>query len=149
MTAPLFQAHVLTLFPDMFPGPLGVSLTGKALSEGIWSLAAHDIRAHAHDKHRSVDDTPTGGGPGMVMRPDVLAAALDATAAGSTVPRVYLSPRGRRFDQAMAKSWAAAGGAVIVCGTARSRRSPRNWASATCWKAACSAWEVACASMPS
>ncbi len=114
--APLFQAHVLTLFPEMFPGPLGISLTGKALAEGIWSLRALDIRAHAHDKHRSVDDTPTGGGPGMVMRPDVLAAALDATATGSTLPRIYLSPRGRRFDQEMAKSWAAAGGVVIVCG---------------------------------
>lgn len=116
MTAPLFQAHVLTLFPEMFPGPLGVSLSGKALAEGTWTLSAHDIRAHAHDKHRSVDDTPTGGGPGMVMRPDVLASALDATATGSTLPRIYLSPRGRRFDQAMAKSWVAAGGVVIVCG---------------------------------
>ncbi|WP_119420368.1 tRNA (guanosine(37)-N1)-methyltransferase TrmD [Desertibaculum subflavum] len=118
MTAPLFRAVVLTLFPEMFPGPLGMSLAGKALADGIWSLEALDIRGFARDKHRSVDDTPMGGGPGMVMRPDVLAAALDSatTQVGPDVPRVYLSPRGRRFDQAMAQRWAAAGGVVLVCG---------------------------------
>lgn len=123
MSAPLFKAVVLTLFPEMFPGPLGMSLAGKALADGIWSLEALDIRGFARDKHRSVDDTPLGGGPGMVMRPDVLAAALDsATSAmelsgvGPDVPRVYLSPRGRRFDQAMAHRWAEAGGVVLVCG---------------------------------
>lgn len=118
MTAPLFRAVVLTLFPEMFPGPLGHSLAGKALADGIWTLEALDIRGFARDKHRSVDDTPMGGGPGMVMRPDVLSAALDSV--GSQVspelPRVYLSPRGRRFDQAMAHRWAEAGGVVLVCG---------------------------------
>lgn len=118
MTAPLFRAVVLTLFPEMFPGPLGMSLAGKALADGIWSLEALDIRGFARDKHRSVDDTPMGGGPGMVMRPDVLAAALDSatTEVGPDLPRVCLSPRGRRFDQEMAHRWAEAGGVVLVCG---------------------------------
>ena len=116
--APLFRAVVLTLFPEMFPGPLGHSLPGKALADGIWTLEALDIRGFARDKHRSVDDTPMGGGPGMVMRPDVLAAALDSAASqvSPDLPRVYLSPRGRRFDQAMAHRWAEAGGVVLVCG---------------------------------
>jgi len=118
MTAPLFRAVVLTLFPEMFPGPLGHSLAGRALADGIWTLEALDIRGFARDKHRSVDDTPMGGGPGMVMRPDVLSAALDSatTQVGPDIPRVYLSPRGRRFDQAMAHRWAEAGGVVLVCG---------------------------------
>lgn len=116
--SPLFRAVVLTLFPEMFPGPLGFSLAGKALADGIWTLEALDIRSFARDKHRSVDDTPMGGGPGMVMRPDVLSAALDSVSpkVGPEVPRVYLSPRGRRFDQEMAHRWAKAGGVVLVCG---------------------------------
>jgi tRNA (guanine37-N1)-methyltransferase len=112
-----WAATVLTLFPEMFPGPLGVSLAGKALADGIWSLDARDIRDHAADKHRSVDDTPAGGGPGMVLRADVLAAAIDATApAGDPRPRWLLSPRGKPFDQAMARSLAAGPGVVLIAG---------------------------------
>jgi tRNA (guanine37-N1)-methyltransferase len=117
MTAP-WTARVLTLFPEMFPGPLGHSLAGKALADGLWRLEALDIRAHAHDKHRVVDDTPAGGGPGMVMRPDVLAEALDANAppAGADWPVIYLSPRGRPFDQARARALAAGAGVTLICG---------------------------------
>jgi tRNA (guanine37-N1)-methyltransferase len=87
---------VLTLFPEMFPGPLGCSLAGRALHEGLWALDALDIRAFATDKHRSVDDTPAGGGAGMVMRADVVAAAIDAASERRPdLPRIYLSPRGR------------------------------------------------------
>lgn len=110
---------VLTLFPEMFPGSLGHSLAGKALERGTWSLDVQDIRDHGLGKHRTVDDTPSGGGPGMVMRPDVLAAAIDAALAapGRTGrPLVYLSPRGQVFDQAMARRWAEAGGVTLVCG---------------------------------
>ncbi len=116
---PAFAATVLTLFPEMFPGPLGVSLAGKALERGTWSLDVLDIRAHGLGKHRTVDDTPAGGGPGMVMRPDVLAAAIDAALADPVKagrPLAYLSPRGRVFDQAMARRWADAGGVTLVCG---------------------------------
>src|ERR1700761_67272 len=88
-----WSATVLTLFPDMFPGPLGISLLGKALANNLWSLEARDIRDHGLGKHRSVDDTPAGGGPGMVMRADVVAAAIDALAP-SARPVIYLSPRG-------------------------------------------------------
>ncbi|MEN3951922.1 tRNA (guanosine(37)-N1)-methyltransferase TrmD [Iodidimonas sp. SYSU 1G8] len=110
---------VLTLFPEMFPGSLGHSLAGKALERGTWSLDVQDIRDHGLGKHRTVDDTPSGGGPGMVMRPDVLAAAIDAALAkpGRTDrPLVYLSPRGQVFDQAMARRWVEAGGVTLVCG---------------------------------
>jgi tRNA (guanine37-N1)-methyltransferase len=92
----MFRATVLTLFPEMFPGPLGVSLAGDALARGLWSIEARDIRAHGLGRHRAVDDTPAGGGPGMVLRCDVLAAAIDA--AGPTDdprPRLLMSPRGR------------------------------------------------------
>ena len=91
----MWRASVLTIFPEMFPGPLGMSLAGKALAAGIWSLDAIDIRSHALDKHRSVDDTPAGGGPGMVMKADVLARAVDAVAPpGDGRPRLLMSPRG-------------------------------------------------------
>ncbi len=112
-----WQARVLTLYPAMFPGPLGQSLAGRALERGVWALQAVDIRDFARDKHRSVDDTPAGGGPGMVMRADVLAAAVDdAMAALPGKPLIYFSPRGRRMDQALVRSLAQAGGAVMLCG---------------------------------
>lgn len=110
-----WRATVLTLFPEMFPGPLGISLAGKALASGLWALEARDIRASATDKHRSVDDTPAGGGPGMVLRADVLAAAIDAVDAGDR-PRLVMSPRGRPLTQARVAELAAGPGPVIVCG---------------------------------
>lgn len=109
-----FTATVLTLYPAMFPGPLGHALAGRALESGLWQLAAHDIRAHAHDRHATVDGTPAGGGPGMVMRADVLARAIDAHVTPG--PRLLMSPRGRPFDQARAKELAAGPGVTIVCG---------------------------------
>jgi tRNA (guanine37-N1)-methyltransferase len=109
-----FRATILTLFPSMFPGPLGQSLAGRALSEGIWSLETRDIRDSTTDKHRSVDDTPFGGGAGMVMRPDVVTSALAAAQDGR--PTLYLSPRGRRFTQADAQSYAAGAGLILLCG---------------------------------
>ncbi len=117
--SPPWTARVLTLFPEMFPGPLGFSLAGQALKKGRWALETVDIRSFASDKHRSVDDAPFGGGPGMVMRPDVLAAAIDATVAATTVgavPQICLSPRGRLLDQARLKALAAGNGVVLVCG---------------------------------
>jgi tRNA (guanine37-N1)-methyltransferase len=110
----MWRATVLTIFPDMFPGPLGLSLAGKALASGIWSLEAHDIRAHATDRHRSVDDTPAGGGPGMVMKADVLARAIDAVA--DQRPRLLMSARGVPLTQARVERLAAADGVTIVCG---------------------------------
>ena len=110
-----FRATVLTLFPEMFPGPLGASLAGKALADGVWSLEACDIRASATSKHRNVDDSPAGGGPGMVLRADVLAAAIDAASpAGDDRPRLLMSPRGKPLDQAMVTQLAAKSGIVIV-----------------------------------
>jgi tRNA (guanine37-N1)-methyltransferase len=109
-----FRATVLTLFPEMFPGPLGHSLAGKALAEGRWSLDVRDIRASASDRHRSVDDHPAGGGPGMVLKPDVLAAAIDAAEAQG--PRLLMSPRGTPLTQRMVRELAAGPGALIVCG---------------------------------
>jgi tRNA (guanine37-N1)-methyltransferase len=112
-----FRATVLTLYPEMFPGPLGVSLAGKALAEGIWSLDVRDIRASATDKHRSVDDTPAGGGPGMVLRADILAAAIDAASPPDDVrQRLLMSPRGVPLDHAMVGSLAREPGVVIVAG---------------------------------
>jgi tRNA (guanine37-N1)-methyltransferase len=113
MTNP-WRATVLTLFPEMFPGPLGQSLAGRALERGIWSLDAQDIRAHATDRHRTVDDTPFGGGAGMVMRPDVLDAALHAAADGR--PMLYLTPRGRPLAQATVRRLASGPGVVLLCG---------------------------------
>ena len=110
----MWRASVLTLFPEMFPGPLGVSLAGKALASGIWSLDVHDIRAHATDRHRTVDDTPAGGGAGMVLKADVLARAIDASA--DARPRVLMSPRGRPLTQARVAELAAAPGVMVVCG---------------------------------
>jgi tRNA (guanine37-N1)-methyltransferase len=107
---------VLTLFPEMFPGPLGQSLAGKALSEGLWRLEATDIRSFATDKHRTVDDTPFGGGPGMVMRPDVVDAALQAATQDDLKPVIYLTPRGQRVEQALVRDWAAGPGIVLLCG---------------------------------
>jgi tRNA (guanine37-N1)-methyltransferase len=110
----MWRASVLTIFPDMFPGPLAHSLAGKALAAHIWSLETHDIRAHAPDKHRTVDDTPAGGGPGMVMKADVLAAALDAMPHDKR-PRLLMSPRGAPLTQGRAAKLAHGLGAVIIC----------------------------------
>ncbi len=112
--AATWRASVLTLFPEMFPGPLGCSLAGRALAGGVWSLAAHDIRAHGIGRHRSVDDTPFGGGAGMVMRADVIDAALAEVA--DARPAICLSPRGAPLTQAMVRRWAAGPGVVLLCG---------------------------------
>src|SRR5262245_63398503 len=107
----MWRASVLTIFPEMFPGPLGMSLAGRAHAAGRWALDAHDIRAHASDKHRSVDDTPAGGGPGMVMRADVLARALDAVAAADDPrPCLLMSPRGALLTQRRVEALAAGPG---------------------------------------
>lgn len=111
----MWRATVLTLFPEMFPGPLGASLAGKAREKGLWSLEALDIRAHATDRHRTVDDTPAGGGPGMVMKPDVLARAIDAAGADDR-PRLLMSPRGAPVTQARVQALARGPGMVVVCG---------------------------------
>lgn len=111
----MWRATVLTLFPDMFPGPLGFSLAGKALAGGLWSLDAVDIRAHATDKHRSVDDTPAGGGPGMVMKADVLARALDAVETDER-PRLLMSARGAPLTQQRVENLSKGAGAIVVCG---------------------------------
>ena len=119
MTSP-WRTTVLTLFPEMFPGPLGVSLAGKALASGVWALEARDIRDSATDRHRSVDDTPAGGGPGMVLRADVLAAAIDAADCGPDRPRdrprLLMSPRGRPLTQSQVVELAAGPGPLVVCG---------------------------------
>jgi len=112
----MWRATVLTLFPEMFPGPLGVSLAGKALASGLWALEARDIRDSATDKHRSVDDTPAGGGPGMVLRADVLAAAIDAAQIEADRPRLLMSPRGTPLTQSRVADLAAGPGPLIVCG---------------------------------
>jgi tRNA (guanine37-N1)-methyltransferase len=111
----MWRASVLTIFPDVFPGPLGASLAGKALGASVWSLDMIDIRTFATDRHRSVDDTPAGGGPGMVMKPDVLGRALDASAAEGR-PRLLLSPRGTPLTQARIGALARETGVVLVCG---------------------------------
>ena len=111
----MWRASVLTIFPEMFPGPLGLSLAGKALAGGAWSLDVVDIRDFATDRHRTVDDTPAGGGPGMVMKADVLARAIDAAGA-DTRPRLLMSPRGTPLTQARVETLIAGPGAVMVCG---------------------------------
>lgn len=113
-----WTAQILTLFPEMFPGTLGMSLAGSALKKGLWDLKTLDIRDFSDNKHRNVDDTPAGGGPGMVMRADVLGSAIDHAKdqAEPDWPVVYLSPRGRCFDQKMAQDWQNAGGVTIICG---------------------------------
>ena len=113
-----WQATVLTIFPEMFPGALGLSLAGKALSEGKWALATINIRDFATDKHRSVDDTPAGGGAGMVMRADIAAAAIDAGRARMPVkaPTIYLSPRGALLTQARLRELASGPGMLLFCG---------------------------------
>jgi tRNA (guanine37-N1)-methyltransferase len=109
-----FAATILTLFPEMFPGTLGISLAGKALNDGLWSLDARDIRASTTDKHRTVDDHPAGGGAGMVLKPDILAAAIDA--APHVGPRLLMSPRGKPITQEFVRELAAGPGCLIVCG---------------------------------
>lgn len=111
----MWRATVLTLFPNMFPGPLGLSLAGKAKETGRWSLETVDIRDFATDRHRSVDDTPAGGGPGMVMRADVLARAIDAVPAVGR-PRMLLSARGIRLTQSRAAELSAGPGVILICG---------------------------------
>jgi len=116
MAERLWTVRVLTLFPAMFPGPLGQSLAGQALESGVWALETVDIRDFARDKHHSVDDTPFGGGPGMVMRPDVVDAAVAAALADGRGPIVYLSPRGRLFTQAVARQLASRSTLTLLCG---------------------------------
>jgi len=111
----MWRANILTIFPDVFPGPLGASLAGKALASEIWSLEVTDIRTFATDKHRSVDDTPAGGGPGMVMKADVLGRAIDAMPTDQR-PRLLLSPRGNPLTQKRVEDLAAGAGLVLVCG---------------------------------
>ena len=111
----MWRASALTIFPEMFPGPLGSSLAGKALASGAWSLDVVDIREFATDKHRTVDDTPAGGGPGMVMKADVLGRAIDATAT-DTRPRLLMSPRGTPLTQPRIEALAGDTGVVLVCG---------------------------------
>lgn len=112
-----FRASVLTLYPEMFPGPLGVSLAGEGLRRGLWSLETHQIRDHGIGRHRNVDDNPAGGGAGMVLRCDVLASAIDAAVPTDDArPRLLMSPRGRPLAQAQVREWVAGEGVVIVCG---------------------------------
>ena len=116
--AGIWTAKIITLFPQAFPGVLGESLTGKALKDGLWQMQTYDLRSYGIGKHRNVDDTPAGGGAGMVLRADVLEQAIldvHRTTRG-VAPLVYLSPRGRRFDQQMAQNWARADGVTLLCG---------------------------------
>ncbi len=110
-----FEASVISLFPEMFPGPLGHSLAGRALKQNVWSLDVITPRSFASGKHKDVDDTPFGGGPGMIMRPDVMSAALNSLEA-KPGPQIYLSPRGRTLDQKLVKDLASEPGLVLVCG---------------------------------
>jgi len=111
-----WTVDVLTIFPEMFPGPLAHSIAGKALEKDLWRLETTNIRSFASDKHQTVDDTPCGGGPGMVMRADVVDTALQSIEASADRPLIYLTPRGRPFDQTMAHEFAAKPGLVVLCG---------------------------------
>ncbi len=112
-----FSAHIITLFPDLFPGPLGASVLGRGMADGLWSLSTTQLRDFATDRHRTVDDTPSGGGAGMVLKPDILARAIDAVSPeGDPRPRLLMSPRGTPLTQAKARELALGPGAVIVCG---------------------------------
>ncbi|WP_374625117.1 tRNA (guanosine(37)-N1)-methyltransferase TrmD [Devosia sp.] len=112
-----FSAHIITLFPELFPGPLGASVLGRGLAEGRWRLETTQLRDFATDRHRTVDDTPSGGGAGLVLKPDILARAIDAVSPpGDPRPRLLMSPRGLPLTQARARELAAGPGAVIVCG---------------------------------
>ncbi len=112
-----WTAHILTLFPDMFPGPLGFSLVGQALESGVWRLETVDIRGFARDKHRAVDDRPAGGGPGMVLRADVVGRAVDhVCGAEEARPLIYLSPRGEPLTQALVRELVAGPGVILLCG---------------------------------
>ena len=111
-----WKVDMLTIFPEMFLGPLGLSIAGKALERGLWTFEATDIREFASDRHKTVDDTPCGGGPGMVMRADVIDSALSSISEIGDRPVVYLTPRGKTFDQQMAKDFANGPGIVLVCG---------------------------------
>ncbi len=111
-----WRASVVTLYPDMFPGSLGLSLAGRALGEGAWSLDTVNPRDFTTDRHRSVDDTPFGGGPGMVLKPDVLAAAIAAAAAGDDRPRLVMTPRGKAISQERVRALANGPGVIVVCG---------------------------------
>jgi tRNA (guanine37-N1)-methyltransferase len=113
----VFRADIVTLFPELFPGPLGASVIGRGLADGLWSLKATQLRDFAMDRHKTVDDTPAGGGPGMVLKPDILAAAIDAVAPeGDPRPRLLMSPRGAPLTQSHVRELAGGPGAVIVCG---------------------------------
>jgi len=112
-----FSAHIITLFPELFPGPLGASVIGRGMADGLWSLSTTQLRDFATDRHRTVDDTPSGGGAGMVLKPDILSRAIDAVSPeGDPRPRILMSPRGTPLTQAKVRELAAGPGAVIVCG---------------------------------
>jgi tRNA (guanine37-N1)-methyltransferase len=112
-----FSAHIITLFPELFPGPLGASVIGRGMADGLWRLETTQLRDFATDRHRTVDDTPSGGGAGMVLKPDILAKAIDAVSPeGDARPRLLMSPRGTPLTQARVRELAAGPGAVIVCG---------------------------------
>ena len=110
-----FAAHIITAYPHMFPGPLGESLSGRALQDGLWQLQTYDLRAFGQGKHQNIDDTPAGGGPGMVLRADVAASALDNVTAMADLPAILPSPRGQLFSQKMAQDWAKADGLIFLC----------------------------------
>lgn len=112
-----FSAHIITLFPDLFPGPLGASVIGRGMADGLWQLSTTQLRDFATDRHRTVDDTPSGGGAGMVLKPDILARAIDAVSPpGDARPRLLMSPRGKPLTQVRVHELAAGPGAVIICG---------------------------------
>ena len=145
--SPAWQATVLTLFPGAFPGPLSLSLTGQALAAGIWACEAVDIRAFGIGRHRQVDDTPAGGGPGMVLRADVLGAAIDAARTGNPqAPALYLSPRGEPLRQPLVRELAAGPGVLLVAGASKASTSAsstggdcaRSRSAITCWRGASS-----------